>query len=457
MRQRRPLLLLLAALFSVWINAMPANPYVPKTSTLEKKTRVEYNTVPLPSAEDLRSACALLNTLRESSESGPNLGRHHDVTNLIDHCIRFTCVAYRRNAAYGKRKTDVRCELITGGCEIQLTDHKGAHVVIYLLDAADGGILALLSFKGSTASALDWKANLKVLHKASRPLDEYDADRVETSRPAADKPCVHPGWLKYFSALEREMDTFRIGKLPSSCRKRWKLNTNDMTLWALLQSSKCDHVLCVGHSLGGALASIAATKLGERRERAIAADASAPVTPYPPSLVTFGCPVVGERNFVKLMSRVVNPAGGLRVTNKFDTIASVGAGIFTLTDASRRKAHAGLHIELINEPKYRLNPLLNHLIYVVRSEGPCCKGRAEYALPGVFYTPERSPAAVEGEGEEASADESTKPPPMPRRSLSGKLPFSLPAWRSMPKLRRSSTYDGGGGIVEVKRVEVDLS
>ena len=63
------------------------------------------------------------------------------------------------------------------------------------------------------------------------------------------------------------------GKLPSSCRKRWKLNTNDMTLWALLQSSKCDHVLCVGHSLGGALASIAATKLGERRERAIAADA----------------------------------------------------------------------------------------------------------------------------------------------------------------------------------------
>ena len=109
-------------------------------------------------------------------------------------------------------------------------------------------------------------------------------------------------------------------------------------------------------------------------------------------LVTFGCPVVGNTKFVALQNRLVALSGGLRIFNMHDPVPSLGKGFLQLTDAARNKHHGGHAIELRNKTIVHINPMSNHLTYVIDSAEcfpgqPCA--RAAYTLPGFTYTPER--------------------------------------------------------------------
>lgn len=78
-------------------------------------------------------------------------------------------------------------------------------------------------------------------------------------------------------------------------------------VWDLVSSAGKDvNVVCCGHSLGGALATLAALDLAS-------AGGGRPVT-----LVSFGAPSLGDNNFVKLFDDRVSTA--VRVVNPFDPV-----------------------------------------------------------------------------------------------------------------------------------------
>ena len=65
-------------------------------------------------------------------------------------CLRFACLAYRRNAPAAR---SVLCLPHGEGVEIQFRSAGGGHVVCYLYRVDAGGLLAVLAFKGSTLSS----------------------------------------------------------------------------------------------------------------------------------------------------------------------------------------------------------------------------------------------------------------------------------------------------------------
>jgi hypothetical protein len=257
-------------------------------------------------------------------------------------------------------------------------------------------IVAVVSFKGSTANMQDWKANFKNIKAASSPLC------------AGSDACVHPGWLGFLRAIIDALEGYDVSLLPEAVRTSWGLPAeSQMSVWELLQSAFCEQVLCVGHSLGGALAALAATLLG-----LAAVDAHHGTrAPHPPMLVSFGSPVVGNGAFVGLQNRVVALGGGLRLFNRLDPVPSMGHGMLSLAHAlggesARRRAHGGLPVELKNGVAISANPLLNHLTYVLDSyecfaDAPCA--RAKYVLPGIWYSPDRDTAPIASTGLSAQA------------------------------------------------------
>ena len=65
-------------------------------------------------------------------------------------CLRFACLAYRRNTAAARSVLS----LPHGeGVEIQFRSAGGGHAVCYLYQGDAGGLLAVLTFKGSTLSS----------------------------------------------------------------------------------------------------------------------------------------------------------------------------------------------------------------------------------------------------------------------------------------------------------------
>ena len=379
---------------------MPIEPLV-LADKVKAKVHVEYNRVPLPSVVEVNAACHLVESLHKQRETidGPV-----DVTMVVDLCMRFTCLAYRRNSAHGKRRAAITCELCEGGVELQVNAKNGAHGCVYLLavgSAEEPRLAAVLTFKGSTANVQDWRANLRSTVAASRPfLPGSDAHN-------------HPGWLIFLDALVDMLEQFELQHLPPEARARLPLPADSsMCIWRLLTSPESmGHVLCVGHSLGGALACLAATRIGcaAQQGRSEAGAAS------PPCLVTFGCPVVGNAQFVDLQNRTLAPCGGLRVYNRFDPVTTVGHGGFALSlavgsSSARTRTHGGLPIELRNNAKLHANPHLNHLTYVIDSfeclsDAPCV--RAKYVLPGIYYAPDRQPGQLESDLRASALDEAS--------------------------------------------------
>ncbi len=465
-------------------------------------TRVEvpvpYHDVPVPTIAEVRTLASRVDEIAQSPSS-----KRVDITPLLDLCLRFACLAYRRNAP----STTIGLALHAPGAaphgvELQFRTADGAHAVVYLFGTGVKDELhAVLSFKGSTLSSpaapflSDWVANLQPAAAAG------DGD--------THSGLVHSGWSAYLAPLVSEMRACMLPDcLPDAIRTTWGWPAHDrLSLWALFSTSRCMQTLVVGHSMGGALATLAATQLArEARVQQGAARTASRVTRNPaagfvdgtlralfasgsrdgcgssgggssaagtepkgdddcervdpqdasieglpqssrdatnqdaaaaggtvsslsallgcfvpqqtsceperqpttrpeeeepgpspaegPVLITFGCPVVGDHEFVVTQRRSVRPFGGLRVYNENDPVASVGFGLLSL-EAATGKAythdHGGLPVALINDALTRANPYTNHLRFCLDSDVvaavPCL---ARYKLPGLMYNPEQN-------------------------------------------------------------------
>ena len=91
---------------------------------------------------------------------------------------------------------------------------------------------------------------------------------------------VHRGFLTAFQSLQAELED-QLRDLPRDIK-----------------------LLLTGHSMGGALAQIAAAHFADRD----------------PFLVTFAAPAVGNAQFCAYINRRVAPYGGLRVWNEYDVV-----------------------------------------------------------------------------------------------------------------------------------------
>jgi len=98
-----------------------------------------------------------------------------------------------------------------------------------------------------------------------------------------DAMLVHGGFLTAFESIRQPLDA------------------------ALLRAPKECDLLLVGHSMGGALATLAAAHLWERN----------------PQLITFGGPATGNAAFAAHVEKYTRYNGGLRVWNRADVIVTI--------------------------------------------------------------------------------------------------------------------------------------
>jgi len=114
-----------------------------------------------------------------------------------------------------------------------------------------------------------------------------------------------------------------------------------------------DHVVFVGHSMGGALAQLATVYYCELKAR----------------LVTFASPAIGNAAFCRLLDCCGQPYGGLRVWNDFDVVPSIAqlvgykhAGVPIKLDVSK-SAKELFEMENVNSLRGLIDFLAPHVMF----------------------------------------------------------------------------------------------
>ncbi|CAE7876913.1 unnamed protein product, partial [Symbiodinium necroappetens] len=193
------------------------------------------------------------------------------------------------------------------GLNISLQDDS-PYAVIYMMKLPEGGFGLVLSFKGSTNS-LDWMRNFNILPSRLRSDDGVK---------------VHTGFATHVDSIFRRLSRFtRLVKSLYEAWAAWGIPSNIQNMADFVTSGEWKWCICVGHSLGGAMAAIAAEK--------IASSANRPNSVY---AVSIAAPVPGNKAFVADMKNKVQPQGGLRIENPYDLVPRSGYGGLRLLSRS---------------------------------------------------------------------------------------------------------------------------
>lgn len=150
----------------------------------------------------------------------------------------------------------------------------------------------VLSFRGTEST----KDGITDLAATRVPLDGSSVSFIKSFLPGSDGALVHWGFLEQYRSILPEIKRF-VGGYP-----------------------ELDHVVCTGHSLGGALATIAAVDLHDRRCSARSTGPQRPDSAKKTlSCVTFGSPRVGNRSFTEKFNEIVG-SRSLRFVNNDDPV-----------------------------------------------------------------------------------------------------------------------------------------
>jgi len=290
-----------------------------------------------------------------------------DVAYPVDIALRFALLAYSRNDAEGIRYQFLQSS-VSGkveAIEIQLhgTDdfRAGAHAVLYIYRLKEGGVEVVLSYKGSTLNVEDWAHNLcfatvqcGIMVQGSTLFpDAEDGSELQGVK-------VHTGFKAYKKTLDARMRDFSMEPL-SGLLTEWGAAPEHANLYAWLHSptSSRKHCTVVGHSLGGAMATMAAVELAGGHGGGNV------------MLVTFAAPAVGNQAFVAVQNACVRPCGGLRIYNHGDTVPMLGYSGVAVRPTSQNltgsKYHGGLRLPLWGKARHQVDPYHIHLRFTVPS------------------------------------------------------------------------------------------
>lgn len=372
-------------------------------TNVDGSAELSYQRVPIPPAAE---ASFWAESLQDTPETGGV-----DVTSEVDIAIRYCMLAYARNNAvtsqcimlYNRESgAEEAVELQFDGSD---DFAKGAHVVVYLYRLGQGdGVGVVLAYKGSTANIEDWKHNVQIVTRSNaskgvanpglafgnnlfencqqtakdRLLGEdytgVDAEKIRKVR-------CHSGFLRYKRTLDEVMSNFDFANLRRTL-VRWGCPTEapDFVTW--LNSGSWAWCAFVGHSLGGAMASIAASEVAVRSGRQ-------------PLLATLGSPIPGNEALAKLQNELVLPVGGLRIVNKGDAVPVLG---YMGLNVAFHRYHGGRRVKLVGRWVHRLDTYHVHLRYTVPST--CLSGEQQsddlcevrpkmvtFKFPGGSYRP----------------------------------------------------------------------
>ena len=198
--------------------------------------------------------------------------------------------------------------------------------------------VAVVAFRG-TKDPVDIITDITFLSSAFEPQS-----RPATWVPWADKQDgavswkdmtmeVHSGFLSAFESLRPQLQE-KLDALPPGTK-----------------------VLFVGHSMGGALAQLAAAYFSDRK----------------PFLVHFGSPAVGNGAFCKFLTDFVHPFGGIRLWNEYDPVPYLAlvvgydhAGI-PVKGTISQEAKELFQSESINAITGTIDVALPHILYQIGS------------------------------------------------------------------------------------------
>jgi len=329
-------------------------------------SELSYKRTPIPTPQEVACMAAELISV---DATGPV-----DVAYPVDMCLRFALLAYARNNA-GVRYHFLE-SLVTGeveAIEVQLhgTDdfRAGAHAALYIYRLKEGGVEVVLSYKGSTLNVEDWAHNLcfvNVEDDMSLHLGTPLFSDVQDASENVQNAKVHTGFQAYKRSLDDRMKGFSMEPLLELLHQ-WGAATEHGDLYSWLHSRGASWKRCtvVGHSLGGAMAAMAAVELAIRGRDAQGRGKTVMLT-------TFAAPAAGNEAFVALQNELVGPCGGLRIYNKGDTVPMLGyKGVAvrpTKDNLTGSKYHGGLKVPLWGKAVNQVDPYHIHLRFTVPSD-----------------------------------------------------------------------------------------
>eukprot|EP00931_Biecheleriopsis_adriatica_P043623 TRINITY_DN24933_c0_g1_i1.p1 TRINITY_DN24933_c0_g1~~TRINITY_DN24933_c0_g1_i1.p1 ORF type:complete len:533 (+),score=75.52 TRINITY_DN24933_c0_g1_i1:165-1601(+) len=337
---------------------------------------MSYKRVPLPSPQEVSEWMAALAKVPASGSA--------DASVAVDYTTRFCGIAYARNDGVQCKISELRSQ--SGECEaLEVQLHAsadwaaGAHLVVYVYRLQGTGVGVVLAYKGSTMNREDWKHNLHIFsrrgdsrseagHGIHWGVDLFPDLKATTSDESVAKAQVFTGFLDYWRLLDLKAASCSLESwrgLLAEWGSPLPETADDLKSW--LYAGHWKWCVAVGHSLGGAMANIAAVDLTVRSGRSVA-------------LSTLSSPSAGNTAFVRLENERLMPAGGLEVSNHGDTVPLMGYHGFKVWSA--QKFHGGRSVVLGKNAMQGLDPYHVHLSFSVPSTV-----YGEPSMPVIFKFP----------------------------------------------------------------------
>ena len=203
----------------------------------------------------------------------------------------------------------------TRGAKATWNKDDSPYAAVYIIRLSDGGVGLVFSFKGST-NLKDWARNLDFL-----------GTHFEGSNNSHVK--VHRGFQAHansiWTSLKDAVTDLAVHRLLIDTWNIQDAYANEFTDY--VTHGTWSWCICVGHSLGGAMADIFAENIVTRykgRNRG------------PVYAVTIDAPIPGNKAFNLDMAQNILPHGGLRIENPGDPVPWTGYGGITLR---KRQVH----------------------------------------------------------------------------------------------------------------------
>lgn len=161
---------------------------------------------------------------------------------------------------------------------VQTQGRAGARFLLAKNDFGDGKQTYILAFVGTeTSDDINFDLQVDKVYFAGNTLEEFTANATKEGVPNTS-PKVHKGFLEFVE----------------SGLKAKTIDANGLSLADMLLTNKDCRVYLVGHSLGGAAATLAGAGL-----------ISMGVNPEQIEVITFGAPAVGNAAFVAQYNKVL--------------------------------------------------------------------------------------------------------------------------------------------------------